>query len=116
MKAADYAPDPVGNPMHLQWVAYVGLVCAGAGGDRLGRLPRLGVLNRLPDTCRRHRHFQMPDAVVRQRVDHCIRDRRQAAGGAGFAAALGAERIALGRYRDGSATLIIGASCARGMA
>lgn len=51
MKGPDYAPDHAGNPMHLQWVAYVGVVCGCVAPNRgLGRAPRLGVLNRLPDT------------------------------------------------------------------
>ena len=75
----------------------------------------LGLLDRLPDARRRHRHLQMPDAVIRQRVDHRIGD-----GGSPPEVPASPQPLApSGLLLVGTgwlATSIIGASCARGMA
>src|ERR1700737_294628 len=58
-----------------------------------------GVLNRPPNPLRGCRHVDVPDPEFRKRVDKRVHDRRQCAGTAGLAAALGAEHIGLGRDR-----------------
>src|ERR1700752_4603003 len=55
--------------------------------------------DRPPDHLRRRRHLDVAHAELGQRVDDRIRHCRHRADAAGFAGALDAERIALGRYR-----------------
>src|SRR5262249_35315549 len=59
----------------------------------LSRRLRLGTLDRAPDLFRRQRHVDLLDAVISERVEHRVDDNGEAAGAAGFAAALGAQRI-----------------------
>src|SRR5262249_18108619 len=66
----------------------------------LGRAtPRHGVIVHPPPLLCRHRHVDVADAVVRQRVDDGVRNGHHGAGAAGLAAALDAEWICGGRHR-----------------
>src|SRR6202171_3475239 len=58
---------------------------------------RLRLLNRLPDLHRRQRRVQGLDAEFAERIHHAIGDTGRAADGAGFAAALGAQRVGAAR-------------------
>jgi hypothetical protein len=62
-------------------------------GTPLRRLRLPAILDRPPHPLRGHRHVQLLDAVVAERIDHRVDHHRQAAGAAGLAAALGAQRV-----------------------
>src|SRR5450759_4106624 len=74
----------------------------------VSRLKRFRVcfrrLHRLPHALRRRRHFDIPDAERRERVDDRVDHRRRRADRAGFAAALDPERVVRAR-RDFGADL-----------
>src|SRR4051794_11033256 len=73
----------------------------------------LRVPDRLPDLLRRQRRVELGDAEFAEGVHHAVGDAGRAADGAGFAAALGAERIgAAGRglvQRDHDRRNVVGA-------
>src|SRR5512139_3621449 len=58
----------------------------------------VGRLDRAPQPLRCGRHLHMADTEVGERVDERIGHRRHRADAAGFARALDAERIGLGRH------------------
>src|SRR6266446_4918038 len=58
-----------------------------------------GALDCPPHPLRGRRHVDVPDPVFPERVDERVHHRRQRAGAAGLAAALGAQHIGLGRHR-----------------
>src|ERR1051325_9957285 len=63
-------------------------------------IPLLRRMDRLPDACRRERHVEMRDAEIVQGVKHGVDHGRRRGDRAGFADALDAERIGLGRNLD----------------
>src|ERR1043166_2506879 len=66
-----------------------------ATAETLRRFRLLCIPDRTPDLFRRQWHVDLLDAVFGQRIDHGIDDHDEAAGAAGFAAALGAQRVGL---------------------
>src|SRR5690349_9493092 len=84
-----------------------------ATAETLRRFRLLCIPDRTPDLFRRQRHVDLLDAVFCERIQHGVDDHNEAAGAAGLAAALGAQRVGFrrrGMIADINQRHVLGAS------